>query len=93
MNIDIDNDRRRDRAVGLSERGLWLPESPNRVPGTFKAFKEMAHMLLHEELARSRIRDLQQAVPHRQEVLRIRAARRWSWVASWAASRARRYSR
>lgn len=81
---DHDFDQHLDRAVRLASAG------PVQVPDTAK---ELAHMLLYEELARSRIRDLHEDVRYRREARNARAARRWQWVASWATARSRRHSR
>ncbi|WP_139320523.1 hypothetical protein [Saccharomonospora sp. CUA-673] len=49
--------------------------------------------LLHEELARDRIRELQRFTDGRREHRRAESARRWHRVARWAARRAARYDR
>lgn len=55
--------------------------------------KETARMLLHEELARERIRELHAAVDGRRAARHARAARRWDRIAHWASQRSRRYIR
>ncbi|TKG59885.1 MULTISPECIES: hypothetical protein [Prauserella] len=66
-------------------------DRPSSVP---TMHKETLRMLLHEELARARIRDMHRAIDGPRHDLRLaRAARRWNRVARWAARRSRRYSR
>jgi hypothetical protein len=58
--------------------------------------EETAEMLLHEELAKARIRDLEEGVRaqrHRSAVRAARAARRWSRVADWASRRSHNLQR
>lgn len=55
--------------------------------------KEMSRMLLHEELARARIREFHLTMEDQQTVRFARAARRWDRVSRWAARRSRRYRR
>ncbi|WP_156754213.1 hypothetical protein [Actinokineospora pegani] len=45
-------------------------------------------MLLHENLARSRMREADQVARARHLVRRLSAARRWQRVSKWAAKRA-----
>ncbi|MFI5614585.1 hypothetical protein [Amycolatopsis sp. NPDC051903] len=53
--------------------------------------QETSEMLLHEELSRARIRDLEEEVQAQRPWRRARAARRWARVARWAADRSRRF--
>ncbi len=46
-------------------------------------------MLIHEELARERIRDLRRRSAARRAVCRARYARRWARLAAWADGHAR----
>ncbi|MEU6645849.1 hypothetical protein ABZ863_25320 [Saccharomonospora sp. NPDC046836] len=55
--------------------------------------KEITQMLLYEELARARIRELHRSDPGRRDLRRARVARRWDRVARWAARQSRRYDR
>jgi hypothetical protein len=48
------------------------------------------HMLLHETLARSRMREAEQAAREYRQARRLAAARNWQRLARWAARRAAR---
>lgn len=50
--------------------------------------RESNRMLIHEELARSRMRDYQRQADHDRVVKRLVAARRWDRIAAWSARRA-----
>lgn len=54
---------------------------------------EKTLMLLHEELARDRIRELRRQAEHGRAERREAAARRWHRVAHWAARRAAHFDR
>jgi hypothetical protein len=45
-------------------------------------------LFLHEDLARSRIRELERDAAERRLARRLCTERRWRWVARWAAKRA-----
>jgi hypothetical protein len=47
-------------------------------------------MLLYEDLARSRMREAEQAASKLRLVRRLTAAKRWNRVSNWAAKRASR---
>ena len=47
-------------------------------------------MLLYEDLARSRMREAEQAAEKLRLVRRLTAAKRWNRVSQWAAKRAAR---
>jgi hypothetical protein len=47
-------------------------------------------MLLYEDLARSRMREAEQAASRLRLVRRLTAAKRWNRVSKWAAARAAR---
>jgi hypothetical protein len=47
-------------------------------------------MLLYEDLARSRMREAEQAASKLRLVRRLTAAKRWNRVSNWAANRAAR---
>nr|CEL21095.1 hypothetical protein [Kibdelosporangium sp. MJ126-NF4] len=47
-------------------------------------------MLLYEDLARSRMREAEQAASKLRLVRRLTAAKRWNRVSNWAAKRATR---
>jgi hypothetical protein len=47
-------------------------------------------MLLYEDLARSRMREAEQAATRLRLVRRLTAAKRWNRVSKWAAKRADR---
>ncbi|PXY32554.1 hypothetical protein [Prauserella muralis] len=83
MSIDLQLDQR-----ALRETDHPLPDSAGIGFGTTK---ETTRMLLHEELARERIRDLHTAVAGSRAARQARAARRWARVARWASQRSRRY--
>jgi hypothetical protein len=51
-------------------------------------FRESNPMLLHEELARSRMRDYQRQAERDRLAKRVVAARRWDRLAAWSARRA-----
>lgn len=48
------------------------------------------HMLIYENLARSRMREAEQLARSRELVRRLSAARRWERLSGWAAERADR---
>lgn len=54
---------------------------------------EKTSMLLHEELARDRIREMRKQVEGGRTERRHRAARRWHRVAHWASERAAQLDR
>ncbi|WP_153816579.1 hypothetical protein [Gandjariella thermophila] len=47
-------------------------------------------MLLYEDLARARMREVREAVGDQRLARRLQATRRWRWLAGWAARRAAR---
>ena len=53
--------------------------------------KEIAEMLMYEELARARIQDMRRDIREQQERRHARAARRWDRLSRWALRQARRY--
>ncbi|MCU1687298.1 MAG: hypothetical protein JWQ81_8037 [Amycolatopsis sp.] len=55
--------------------------------------KETAEMLLHEELSKARIRDLEEDIRACRQYGNLRAVRRWQRISQWAARRAHRYER
>ncbi|PRX43556.1 hypothetical protein B0I33_11413 [Prauserella shujinwangii] len=55
--------------------------------------QENTQMLIYEELARSRIRELHHGLDGRRYVRRARAARRWGRLATWASRRSGQLSR
>ncbi len=54
---------------------------------------EITEMLIYEELARARIRDLEEDMRAQHARGHARAARGWSRVAKWAARQAQRHQR
>ncbi|GDY33211.1 hypothetical protein GTS_48440 [Gandjariella thermophila] len=52
--------------------------------------KENVTMLLYEDLARARMREVREAVGDQRLARRLQATRRWRWLAGWAARRAAR---
>jgi hypothetical protein len=52
--------------------------------------REINEMLMHEALARARMREAEQAAREDRLARRVAAARSWQRLASWAASRAAR---
>ncbi|MFC4001826.1 hypothetical protein ACFS2C_13885 [Prauserella oleivorans] len=84
MTTDGENGPRPKRAAGSAQ----TYEPIHTVMNT-----ETSRMLLHEELARARIRELREATHGQRELRRARAARRWNRVAHWAAKRSRHYAR
>lgn len=79
-----ENDPRRVRAA----RSMGMDQPSHTAKNT-----ETSRMLLHEELARARIRELREATDGQREARRARAARRWQRVAHWATRRSRHYAR
>ena len=60
------------------------PISPsNDVPG-------VREMLLHEALARVRMREAEESASRHRQIRRLVAGRRWAWLARYAAERAER---
>ncbi|WP_199434291.1 hypothetical protein [Qaidamihabitans albus] len=65
-------------------------DRPGTVPTSFEG---NTRMLIYEELARARIREMHQAVEGRRHARRARAARRWDRIARWAENRSGHYRR
>ncbi|OQO89792.1 hypothetical protein B1813_18160 [Saccharomonospora piscinae] len=59
---------------------------------TVPANREYTTMLMQEELARERIRDMLTAVSGQRQARHARSARRWTRVAAWAQRRADSFS-
>lgn len=75
------------------DRGRRVPGGTGRThPGDEFDLGKRTAMLIHEELARERIREMRRHSAARRGVRRARYARRWARVATWADGRARHYA-
>ncbi|WP_370946953.1 hypothetical protein AB5J62_05150 [Amycolatopsis sp. cg5] len=84
-------------AMPITTRDYELLRAPESVvPSELNEIKveETSEMLLHEELAKARIQELEESFREarvRGSIRSARAARRWSKLAQWASDRAHRH--
>ncbi|SFP71440.1 hypothetical protein [Saccharomonospora viridis] len=76
----------------VDARALATAHSTTLPPWTTESnTKERTAMLIHEELARARIRDMLRSACQQRRARHARSAHRWARVAAWAQRRADRF--
>lgn len=67
-----------------------LIDQPTNDPMIHVVPKGTKTMLLHENLARERMREAEQVAREQRLIRRLNSARRWERLSAWAARRAKR---